>query len=95
MKQLILLPDAIGDLADIRNYTTRQWGLAQAETYLGKMGAAFRKITGGEAVSREVEHRDLRKLRFQSHMIYFLETDDSVQIVRVLHGSMDAERHLD
>ena len=94
MKQLILLPDAMGDLADIRAYTIDQWGFAQAERYLGEMGAAFRKIAQGQPVSRAVEHRGLRKLRFRSHVIYFLEGDDSVQIVRVLHGSMDAERHL-
>ena len=94
MTQLVLLPDAIGDLADIRAYTIDQWGFAQAEAYLGEMGAAFRKITHGQAVSPAVEHRDLRKLRFRSHVIYFLEDDNSVQIVRVLHGSMDSERHL-
>ena len=58
------------------------------------MGAAFRKIIQGQAVSRAVEHRELRKLRFRSHVIYFLEDDDSVQIVRVLHRCMDAERRL-
>lgn len=94
MKQLILLPNALGDLADIRGYTVRTWGIEQAETYLGEMGQSFRKIAAGDAVSQPVEYRDLRKVRFRSHMIYFLEYDDRIEIVRVLYGSMDAERHL-
>ncbi len=94
MKRLILLPDAIGDLDDIRDHTIRTWSVAQADTYLGAMGASFRKITAGEAISYPVEYRDLRKTLFKSHMIHFLEGEDRIEIVRILHGSMDAERHL-
>lgn len=94
MRRLILLPDALGDLEDIRAYTIRTWSVAQADTYLGEMGASFRKIAAGDAISHPVEHRDLRKVRFRSHMIYFFEHEDRIEIVRVLHGSMDAARHL-
>jgi toxin ParE1/3/4 len=94
VKRLILLPGALDDLDDIRAYTIRTWGIGQAETYLGEMGASFRKIVAGEAISQPVEYRNLRKIRFRSHMIYFLEYDDRIEVVRILHASMDAERHL-
>ena len=32
--------------------------------------------------------------RVGSHMIYFQETDTALVVVRILHGHMDAERHL-
>lgn len=94
MRRLILLPDALADLAEIRGYTIRAWGVAQAETYLGEMGVSFHNIAVGAAISRSVEYRDLRKVRFRSHMIYFLEYDNRIEIVRILHGGMDAERRL-
>ena len=94
MKRLILTPDATGDLSDIRAYTVGKWGLDQADAYLREIGAAFGRIASGETISTAVGKRDFRKVRVRSHVIYFRENETAVRVVRVLHGSMDAEWRL-
>ncbi len=36
----------------------------------------------------------LRRVEYQSHVVFYLSKDDRVRIVRVLHQRMDVTRHL-
>ena len=94
MKRIALTPAARDDLSDIRSYTIKVWGFNQAEFYLASLGALFRNLAEGAKISQTVGRGNYRKARFRSHMIYFAVSDDEIEIVRVLHVSMDAERHL-
>jgi toxin ParE1/3/4 len=94
MKAITLAPKAENDLHDIRRYTIQQWNLNQAEAYLSGMGRLFADLASGARFSRGVGRDGFRKAQYVSHMIYFLETSDSITIARVLHMRMDAEKHL-
>lgn len=37
---------------------------------------------------------DLRRLEYQSHVVFYMPKDKGVRVVRVLHESRDAKRHL-
>lgn len=94
MKQFSLSPQALADLSDIRSYTRRRWGAEQAEHYLREMGQFFRDLSLGQRTSRAVRAGQFRKARYVSHMIYFIEDDHSMSVIRILHVRMDADRHL-
>jgi toxin ParE1/3/4 len=83
------------DLIGIWIYTSEVWGDEQANRYLLELNV---KISGlqdrSKARRRPVVYRDLRRLPFKSHRIYYLLDKDAVEIVRVFHSSMDVELHL-
>jgi len=94
--QLIIAPVAKADLKDIYQYGLRQWGQAQSGSYLENIKAQFWSIT--EQPLMGVERSDLlpgaRSLPIESHTLFYRITTDTVEIIRVLHGRQDPQRHL-
>jgi toxin ParE1/3/4 len=95
-RQLILSHAAKADLAAIWNYTDKQHGTAQANSYLGdidrimalaldfpEMGADYSDIRKG-----------YRKLLSGHHLIFYIPRDYGIEVIRVLHERMDIEVHL-
>lgn len=91
MKHIRLRPKAISDLAGIRRYTKKIWGLAQARIYLNEFDERFGAIASGTALSVTVsaEGRSFERCRHNEHLIFFVETSEAVEIVRVLHPRMN------
>lgn len=97
MKRIRLRPKALADIAEIRRYTRKAWGQAQARSYLTELNDRFRAIADGSALSVTInaEGRSFRRCRFQEHLIFFEETSNAVEIVRVLHPRMNIAAQLD
>ncbi|TRX48497.1 type II toxin-antitoxin system RelE/ParE family toxin [Fulvivirga sp. M361] len=38
--------------------------------------------------------RSLKRFTYKSHMVFYLNSDPDILIIRVLHHSMDYQRHL-
>lgn len=95
MKAVRLTPRAVADLAEIRLYTRRIWGTAQARAYLSGLGGCFRTIASGEARTYPTDVRNYRRCRYRSHYIIFVDDPEAVRIVRVLHERMDIVARLD
>jgi len=87
VKTVRVRPSALSDIAEIRRYTRKAWGAAQARSYLAGLGAQFEAIADGTAQSvlTDTAYRPFRRCRYKKHLIFFDETEDSVDIVRVLH----------
>lgn len=96
MKDLIIAPAALDDVHSIERYTIRKWSANQASRYLDKIYLGF------EFIRTNPEHHSLRSdpysgcrfLRVDSHIIFFRSSGSKLEIVRVLHVSMDFKRHL-
>ena len=90
-----LSPAAKTDLRKIWRYTARRWSLEQAETYQDQLYAAFVGLAEGTKKGRNVDVRpDYLKYPAGSHIVYFKDRGDRIEIIRILHGRMDATRHL-
>ncbi len=87
---------AVLDLQSIRNYTLERWGEEQEQTYLDGLWDRFGQIK--EDPERWRTREDLfpgcRIAVQEQHVILFSLKDDVLQIVRILHGAMDFQRHL-
>ena len=96
MKEVILSPAAKSDLDRIWNYTDEKWGEEQAEKYIRQLWSDLAKIAEDLKSSTAVDEirRGYRKGRSGSHVIFFKPFDDGIEIIRILHQSMDFERHL-
>lgn len=92
--RLELLPGAIADMDSIWDYTVEQWGVDQAQTYLGALNARMRGLLGFPlmGVAQDWLHPGLRRVGEGSHSIYYLPTEDAVLVVRILHERMDVAR---
>ncbi len=92
----ILSPAAASDVNDIWNYTVVRWGARQAASYVGDIRDNCAALSQETQVSRPVSVRDgYRKATVGMHVIYFRPTDErSIVVVRILHQSMNVERHL-
>jgi len=96
MSGFILSPAAQTDVDHIWDYTAANWNIDQAERYIGDIRDTCRALAAGEKVSRAVDIREgYRKISVGSHILFFRITDAGlIFIVRILHQSMDANRHL-
>src|ERR1700722_2267423 len=87
---------ADSDIAGIADYTIRQFGINQARRYRDGLEKIFRRLAEYPNSGRSAGHlaHRLRRINFESHVIFFLHEDDGVLIVRILHQRMAFKRHL-
>lgn len=96
MGRYTLSPAAQADLENIWDYTVERWGEAQAEDYTRNIQAACEALSEGTMISRSAEEvrAGYRKVAVGSHVMFFRMGSGVVEIIRILHQSMDVERHL-
>ena len=94
--QLVIAPAAKNDLKDIYQYGLRQWGQAQSESYLSTIKNQFWLLTQQPLMGTERPELlpDTRSLPIESHPLFYRVTASRVEIIRVLHGRQDPQRHL-
>jgi toxin ParE1/3/4 len=94
--QLLIAPAAKNDLKDIYQYGLRRWGQTQSDRYLATIKDQFWSLT--EQPLMGIEHpelqSDIRSLPIQRHTLFYRATENRVEIIRVLHGRQDPQRHL-
>ena len=92
---LTFSPAAIADIGAIWDYTTLTWGMDQADRYVDDIRATCIALAGGDRVGRKVDVRDgYLKYPVGRHLIFFRQDGPHLIVIRVLHQSMDVERHL-
>lgn len=90
-----LTPRAEADLEDIWRYTQRRWSVAQADKYIREILQVFAELSGAKRQGRKCDVRDgYFKIPVGAHVIYYRQAGDAIEIVRILHGRMDVNRHL-
>ncbi len=90
-----LSPLAVADLEDIYVYTLQTWSVEQAITYHGSLVATFEGLADRTRIGRTVDiYADYLKYLTGSHVVYYRLSDGAVEIIRILHQSMDVGRHL-
>ncbi len=96
MKKLVIADRARADLKEIADYTGREWGASQGRLYLGAIKdrlARLRDHPGLGSLRAEIGP-GYRSVRSGRHIVFYRETAERVEIVRVLHERMDLHRHL-
>lgn len=88
---------AIEDLEDIWLYTFQTWSLEQADRYYNLLINEFEYISSNFDYGRSADHIKLgyRTCKVKSHLIFYRKSADGViEIIRILHESMDVENRL-
>ena len=87
---------AAADLDGIYEYTILNFGLEQARAYLSGLHERFETLAENPMHGRTAGELTpgLRRLEYQSHVVFYVLNDNGIRIVRVLHQSMDMKRHV-
>lgn len=95
-KTFHLYPKAIEDLESIYLYSTNEFGIKRTEDYILAIESSFQHLADDPLISRKCDYirPDLRAFNIGSHIVFFKITRYGIAVIRVLHQSMDFNRHL-
>lgn len=95
MKEFILTEAARADLKHIWRYSAKNWSRDQAERYTDAILDTCQNLASGRKHGRRVtEHSNYMRCTVGTHVIYYRVEGTAIIIVRILHGMMDADKHL-
>lgn len=95
MKTVKLTPKASQDLEDIWYYGYHHFGEEQADKYINQISDIFQVVSDHNiGTPRPQLGEYICALPVERHMIYFLQTDTEIVIIRILSQHQDAGRHL-
>ena len=87
---------AAADLSAIYEYTILNFGLKKAREYLTGLHERFESLAVSPTQGRSASELSpgLRRLEYESHVVFYVPKAKGIRIVRVLHQNMDMKRHL-
>ncbi len=82
-------------MGEIWDYSADRWGPDQADSYTDAIRDACYALARGTKHARPAKVLpDFQKYLCGSHVVYFLDYLEHLDVIRVLHQRQDAERHL-
>lgn len=96
MREVILRPDAEADIEDAADYTIEQWGHEQARAYVAELRHAIEQLakTALRYPIYDDVYAGLRRKRSGMHHIYYLATNEWVEVLNIVHVQRDLGLHL-
>ena len=93
----LLRPKARDDLENIADFSLEKWGKDQEESYLRMLQNSFQSISENPHLGRSIDDviPGLPDFWQGRHIILYFITESHIDIVRVLHHSMDIFIHID
>ena len=93
----ILSPNAQESLRDIKTYSLQQFGKEQTLSYLKLIEKKMRIIAKSPDIGRKREEIKNGYFSFMagSHVIFYRKSKKHVDVIDILHQSMDPYRHLE
>jgi len=88
---------AVSDLMEIAKYTEKKWGLTQRNAYLKQIDDSFTQLSKNPNLGVKCDYvrKGYRKFHQGSHIVFYrLNKSKQLEIIRILHKSMDVESHL-
>ena len=97
MDKFRFLPEAEKDLESIWQYTAKNWGVDHADYYIDGLVEIFKLLSENPLMCRERNEftPSVHIHHHAHHLIVFILSKVGIDIVRVLHESMDVDTHLD
>lgn len=95
MKKFSITPKARADLKDISRYTDKKWRRQQRCNYIKQLKAKFSDLANKPEMGRKRHEIIASPYSYHEgrHVIFYRTTAEGIEILRVLHDSMDFPRH--
>lgn len=87
---------ADADLTEIYIFSYQRFGEAKADAYLQAIEKRFLMLAEQPLLGHRIDriHKGYFRFEHASHSIFYKLKEDGITVVRVLHQSMDTERHV-
>ena len=84
------------DIASIYEHGIEKFGILQAQDYILGMHDFFQTLSDNPHIGRDASEfsPSLKRFTYKSHMVFYLNSDTGILIIRTLHHTMDYQRHL-
>ena len=94
--KIIFLEEALADLEDIWFYTFEKWSLAQADRYYNLIIEEIDFLSKKPKSGKVLSHLRLgyHSSKVKSHFIFYKFPSIELEVVRILHESMDITNRL-
>lgn len=95
-RRLRVSREAENDLVEIAEFTSDRWGDAQAQRYLRQLDERLRMLCKRPESGRAfgaLKPGYWRALEGR-HVVYYVFSDETLDVIRILHERMLPERHL-
>ena len=90
-----LSPLAEQDLEEIWHYTFHEWGANQADSYYRSIIVAIEGLIVRRSIAQLCDILPgYWKFKVGRHVIYYKESHNYIDVIRILHVRMDVETHL-
>ncbi len=91
MRRLIFRKAASADLRGVAPYTRSRWGEEQAAEYVSNLRNQINSLREFPLRFPEFDGtRDgLRRMSSGHHAVFYLVSDEQIEVVRILHEAMD------
>ena len=82
---------ALADLREIARYTRESWGRKQARLYREELELSIQKLALSPGLGRVRANvaPSVRSFPVARHVAFYIESEDGITVLRVLHPSMD------
>lgn len=96
MRKLAISHRAEADLVEIWRWSYEQFGEAQADVYLDQLGDGLQECSSKpeHGKQRESIRPGYWSKLVNKHVVFYTVMEEHVLIQRILHGSMDPDRHV-
>jgi len=97
MTDYFLYPEARNDLEEIWLYGLENYGINQADKYIAELENRFRWLAEKPLLGKKRNEikKDCLSYLYGSHIIFYRQKEQDIEIARVLHQSMDISSHFD
>ncbi|MCC6942947.1 MAG: type II toxin-antitoxin system RelE/ParE family toxin [Thermomicrobiales bacterium] len=88
--------DAESDIRHVLAYTQKVWGPEQRRRYRRQIDGALERLAQFPESGESVDGfgTDLRRTPVGQHSIYYRDSGETIEVLRVLHNRMDASTHI-
>lgn len=95
-KTIKFKPKAKQDLKTIYKYSIKNWGVARADKYIRDLETALENLSENRLSAKDAGYTKPGILSYKvvSHIVFFSKNPDGIEIVRILHKSMDHKHHI-
>lgn len=95
MGLFVLSPVAQRDVGEIWDYSAQRWVEDRADSYVRDIRAAIQAVADDPRRGHECDIREgYSQYSVGRHILFFKRFPDRVEVIRILHQSMDLQRHL-
>lgn len=97
MAKFYLTNKAVEDLGEIWNYTVQTWSENQAEIYYSLLIDSCQELANKSSLGKsyDVVEKNILGFKIGQHVIFYrIVTEKEIEVVRILHSTMDMKNHL-